>query len=100
MWHIVGLEVSRADTDARSSTPRPGILQFQSARAETSKGIIARISYKSRPDPQAFWNGKKLTPVAFVAKPLDHPYAVALGQPDQYADALGMTLGIVLTEKG
>ncbi len=30
-------------------------------------------------------NGQKLTATKFVAKPLDHPYDAALGQPNQYA---------------
>lgn len=34
---------------------------------------------------KAVWNGAALEPAPYVAKPIDHPYDAALGQPAQYA---------------
>jgi len=44
---------------------------------------------KEKPSGGCGWevtlNGRALAPVAFVRKPLPHPYKAALGQPEQYA---------------
>ncbi|MFV1968814.1 MAG: hypothetical protein ACC628_25635, partial [Pirellulaceae bacterium] len=86
-WNVGGLPEHTLPCNFRKGQSDTFTLDLVPTEHRRRDGILRLMTQKDSSSCRwtVAWNGKKLTPVAFVAKPLDHPYAVALGQPDQYA---------------
>ncbi len=66
-------ETFRVDMAPTSAQTKDGLLRLMTLKSQ--KGRAWRVAF----------NGRPLDDTDFVARPVDHPYEAALGQPDQYA---------------
>ncbi len=94
-WYVL----AKAWIDRRVPAPPPMPKSFRKGQTHTFKldmaptaahakdGLLRLMTVKASSEChwRATFSGTVLTRTPFVAKPLDHPYDAALGEPDQYA---------------